>query len=414
MSALAHLAAVALAVAPAPTAPVDPNPATTQQLESRLQQAVDAGTPGLSAAIGNSSGVIWTGVAGFADVSATRPVDEAHLFGIGSITKIFIATVILQLVEEGRLRLDDTPAALLGRDAVRGIANSGRATVADLLAHKSGIASWEDDPRWIRAGRGAATNPAHIWGKTEALDYIRNAPALATPGEVFSYSNSGYTLLGLIIEKATGHSAAAEIRRRILAPLGLNDTYLEGFEPGHPDRLPRRYQYLTPQYRETAGVAPGFTEVRPGLLDVGASNLSVEWTAGGMVSSPRDLVLFARALRDGKLISPAHLAFMRQWTPGFSRMEVGHGLFRIKSGDVALIGHTGGVLGFTAVLWWSQSSDTIVAVLANGSGMHAGKTPPKATTLGLSPDFVALAHQFAAQRTRSSAEPSATITYPGN
>lgn len=378
-------------------AAADDAPVTPQQLEAALQQAVDRGSPGMSAAIADRNGVRWTGVAGWADIGARRPLDEASLFGIGSITKVFVGVTVLQLVEEKRLKLSDTPQKILGRRATRGIANADTATVEQLLGHKSGIASWEDDPRWIRIGRGAGLDPAHRWGKAEPLDYIRGMPATSPAGTAFAYSNSGYTLLGLMIEKVTGRTAEAEIRRRILTPLGLADTYMEGFEPGQAARVPHRYQYLTDKFREDAGMAPSFKLVRPDLIDAGAAELSVEWTAGGMVSSPRDLVLFARALRDGRLLKPASVALMTQWSAGFTNMEVGHGLFRIRAGETALIGHTGGVLGFTAILWWAESGDAIVAILSNGSGMHAGKTPPRAPNVGRDPSFVAMAMRYARQ-----------------
>ncbi|MGE0581288.1 MAG: serine hydrolase domain-containing protein [Steroidobacteraceae bacterium] len=390
------LALLAMAIAiPSPAADDVIGP---RQLHAALQQAVDDGSPGLSAAIADRRGVIWTGVAGWADLATHRPMDEAALFGIGSITKVFVAVVVLQLVEEGKLKLTDTPRKILGRSAVRGIANSDVATVADLLGHKAGVPSWETDPRWIRKGRGAEFDPTHHWRKTEALAYVRGTGATSPAGESFAYSNSGYTLLGLMIEKLTGRTAEAEIRRRVLAPLALTDTYLEGFEPGPAARVPHRYQYLTDKFRTDAGLAPSFAQVRSDLIDTGASNLSAEWTAGGLISSPRDLVLFARALNDGRLLKPASLAYMQQWSPGFRHMEAGHGLFRIAVGETRLVGHTGGVLGFTAVLWWNENSDTIVAVLSNGSGLHAGKTPPKATTVGLDPAFVSLAIRYARQQ----------------
>lgn len=368
------------------------------QLQAMLQHAVEQGSPGLSAAIANCRGVIWTGVAGMADIGKLRPVDEASLFGIGSITKVFLAVAVLQLVEERRLDLRSTPQGVLGAGEVRHIANASSATVADLLGHRGGVPSWEDDTRWIRRGRGADIDAAHIWGKAEALGYIRGAPATGPAGSNFAYSNSGYTLLGLMVEKITGRTAEAEIRRRVLVPLGLGDTYMEGFEPGQDARVPRRYQFMTEKFSRDAGIAAVFSEIRPGLLDTGNTNLSDEWAAGGIISSPRELVLFARALRDGRLLKPESLAFMEQWSPAFGRMDHGHGLFRIRVGDLSLVGHTGGVLGFSAVLWWAADSDAIVAVLGNGSGMHAGATPPKASNIGLDEKFVRLALQYSAQQ----------------
>lgn len=370
------------------------------KLETMLQQAVESGSPGLSAAVADCRGVLWTGVAGAADITTGRPIDRESLFGIGSITKVFVAVTTLQLVEEGRLKLTDTPASILGEQAVAGIANADSATIADLLGHRSGVPSWEDDPNWIRKGRGAEIVPAHIWGKTEALDYIRGTPATGPSRGDFGYSNSGYTILGLIIEKVTGHTAEAEIRRRVLSPLGLSDTYMEGFEAGQHARVPRRYQFVTPKFRADAGLAPSFAQVRPDLIDTGDTNLSDEWVAGGFVSSTRDLVAFGRALSSGRLLKPESLAFMEQWGPAFRRMDHGHGLFLIHAGKAALIGHTGGVLGFSAALWWSASGEAIVAVLGNGSGMHAGPTPRKAAALGLDPEFVELAVEYVKQKDR--------------
>lgn len=382
-----------------------PGIVTPPMLVASLQRAVDAGTPGLSAAIATKRGVVWTGVAGLADVQSGRPVDEATIFGIGSITKLFVTVVILQLVQEKRLSLDATLLALLGQGAMRGIANAATATVGQLLAHTAGVPSWEDDPAWIHKGRGDGLDPAHHWSKTEALDFIRDTTALNPPGMAFSYSNSGFTILGLIIERVTGHTAESEIHRRIILPLGLGSTYLEGFEPPQAGRLPHRYHYATPVFRATAGIAPGFPTVRPelspALIDASSSNLSVEWTAGGMISSPVDLVRLAGALRDGELLSAESLAYMQAWRPARPNTPIGHGLFRFGTPAGALLGHNGSVLGFTGSLWWAEKGDAIVAVLANVGSMHAGKIPPAAYDVALNSDFTALALDYARQHGES-------------
>lgn len=372
---------------------------TPQQLQAALEGAVTKGAPGISAAIATRDGVIWTGTAGYADIKARTPIQTSHLFGVGSITKVFVTTVIMQLAQEGRLNLDSTAADILGPDVTKGIANADRATLAQLLAHTGGVISWEDDPRWIREGRGNKLKPSHIWGKTEPLDYIRGPKhaALNEPGEKHNYSNTNYTLLGLVIEKITGQTAEAEIRRRVLEPLNLRSTFLEGFEPFDTSRLPHRYHWATPTFEETAGIAKGFQRVRPDLIDATGSNLSVEWTAGGMVSTPSDLAIFALALRDGRIVSPASLKFMTQWTPARKGSEVGHGLFRTQSDTVATIGHNGSVLGFTGSFYWTEQGDAIVAVLSNVGTMHAGDVPTSAAHFAHQPEFATLAVQFAQQ-----------------
>lgn len=134
---------------------------------------------------------------------------------------------------------------------MEGVPNAATATIAQLLNHTGGVPSWEDDPAWIRDGRGDRLDTGRIWDKTATLAYIRGHAPLAGPGDKFSYANTNFTLLGMIIEKVTGQSAVDEIHRRVLAPIGLKDIYLEGFEPVPQSRLPNRYHWATPLFDGT-------------------------------------------------------------------------------------------------------------------------------------------------------------------
>lgn len=320
------------------------------------------------------------------------------LFGIGSITKTFVAVVTLQLAEEGRLDLNATAANLLGT-AVRGIPNVDKATIAQLLNHTGGVPSWEDDPAWIRDGRGDQLDVKRSWAKTVTLSYIAEHAPLGAPGEKFSYANTNFTLLGMIIEKVTGEEAVRVIHRRILAPTGLTDIYLEGFEPVPQSRLPHRYHWATPDFRKNAGVNAAFDEVRPGLIDASRSNLSVEWTAGGMVATARDLALYGVALRDGRLLSSKSMKFMTEWFPAGESGQVGHNLFRRQYSDgAAIIGHTGDVLGFTASLYWAEGTDAVMAVVCNVGSMHSGEVPGTAKSVGRDRRFVDLTARVAASK----------------
>src|SRR5947207_10330715 len=136
-----------------------------------LNEAVSHGIPGISVAIATGEGLLWTGTPGVARFGRSEPVRPEMLFGIGSITKTFVAVVILQLVQEGRLCLDATAASILGV-AVKDIANADRATISHLLNHSSGIPSWEHDPAWIREGRGDLLEIKRLWGKEDTLRYI--------------------------------------------------------------------------------------------------------------------------------------------------------------------------------------------------------------------------------------------------
>ncbi|MEM9314448.1 MAG: serine hydrolase domain-containing protein, partial [Pseudomonadota bacterium] len=203
-----------------------------ERLERALTAGIAMGIPGISAAIGVGDSVVWAGTAGYNDLVRQVPLSINDRFGVGSITKTFVARVILQLVAEGKLELDKTPQEYLDLDIVRSIPNTGTATLRHLLNHQSGIPTWEFQEDWIRKGRGAEMELGHVWAKTETLKYSTKDLLSPTgkPGERYSYSNTNYTILGLIIEAVTGNDAAAELRTRLLEPLGLENTFLESFE----------------------------------------------------------------------------------------------------------------------------------------------------------------------------------------
>ena len=365
----------AATAAESPPGPAASLAAAEAELRAALSDGLDAGLPGLSVALATRQGVVWTGAVGFADLSTGAPATMAYWYGIGSITKTFVACVIEQLVDEGRLSLDATAADVLGPEIVRGIPNADTATIAELLNHTSGVPTWEFDADWIRRGRGADFVTSRTWGKAETLDYLRDGrhPATNRPGKGYAYSNSNYTLLGLVMERVTGHDAVAEIHRRLLDPLGLRGIRMEGFEPIDPRYLPARYHFDTPDFRRDAGLHPSYRPVRPGLIDVSASNLSPEWTAGGLVARPADLAEFARALRDGEVVSAAALRRMMPTVaaddPG---EEAGAGLFREPLSGASLIGYDGGVLGFGAVMGWLEDQDLVLVVMTNAGSMHSG------------------------------------------
>jgi D-alanyl-D-alanine carboxypeptidase len=369
------------------------------QLQKILQSAIDVGVPGLSAAIGTSNGIVWKSTAGYADIENAVPIDDSHIFGVGSITKVFISVVILQLIEEKLLTLKDAVCDHLDDAVYHGIDHAKEATIQALLSHRSGVESWEDDPKWIIDGRGKNITLSRIWGKRDTLDYIRH-PTHLTPG-TYAYANTNYTLLGLIIEKVTHKSAESEVRRRILEPLGLTSTYLEGFEQEGSGTLPRRYHWATQQFIKVAGICPEFTQLRhcgQDLIDVTGSNLSVSWEAGGMISSPSDVVKFATALRDGKLLSSESLSMLQDWRP-IPNGENGLGLFRMESsstGQGKWIGHTGGVLGFAAAMWWSDEEDCVISVLGNIGSVHAGTVPSQAAAVAFNTGFLEIAKKLAA------------------
>jgi D-alanyl-D-alanine carboxypeptidase len=353
-----------------------------EMLQDALVDGVAMGIPGLSVAIGTGDSLAWVGTAGYSDLLGKVPVKTSDRFGVGSITKTFVARVILQLAQEGKLDLNRTAADYLDLEIVRKVANTNKATIRQLLNHQSGIPDWESQEKWIRAGRGDLMKPGKLWDKTESLEYVtsEHLPADYEPGQQYSYSNTNYTILGLVIEAITGNDAAGEIRKRILQPLHLKDTFFESFEEV-PGGYVHHYHYATPHFVNLAGVHQGFSEIRPDLVESTAANFSPEWTAGGMVSSARDLVRWAQEIRNGELLSPGMQNEVFKYYPPkeFSRSKEKYmtGVLRIKDyySDHAVIGHGGGTLGFTSKMYWLEETDIIVVLLTNVGEMHSGLSP---------------------------------------
>ena len=355
------------------------------RLQAAIEKGVKMGAPSISAAVASPKGVLWTGVAGVRSIEPPEPVRPDDYYGIGSITKPFIAVIIHQLADEGALRLDMTPQEILGADMVGDIANADTATLAQLMMHTSGVPSWEDDPVWRREGRGADMTLGRLFTKTETLDYIRGKdahPAVNPAGAAYSYSNSNHTLLGLIIEKVTGKDVLEVLEERIYAPLNLRHVKLEGFETLDPDRLPRRYHLDTEQYRKELGFHPDFKRVegaRLPLVDATGSNMSHEWTAGGMLATAEDLATFGVALMTGALLSDAAqarlLAFQHaERSEEFNETsETSQGLFRTEKPDgSAWIGHRGGAFGYNAHMTWIEGEDVLIVLLTNMGTIHSG------------------------------------------
>ncbi|MEQ8743687.1 serine hydrolase domain-containing protein [Parasphingorhabdus sp.] len=372
------------------------------ELQAYLNAQTAAGIPFVSAAFADRNGIIWAGTSGDTGLQQGRLKDIDTLLGIGSITKTFIALVILQLVQEERLSLDQTAVDILGTDAAGDVPAAAAANIAQLLNHTSGVPSWEDDPLWIAAGRGAHQTPGRIWKKDDVLSFVKDAPPNNAPGESYSYSNTNYTLLGLIIEKIVDRDLHAEVRERILRPIGSTDMYFEGFEPVPRHRLARRYHYVTEEFEEKAGIHGSFTVIRtpegatPGLIDVSRSNLSVEWAAGGMVATASELAHFAASCRAGLFLNHDLMNTLADWIPVDQRLEVGRGLFRRTLEDGRrLVGHTGGVQGYSASVHWLEKQDLSIAVLANVGTMHTGEKLANATTLAFNCDFIDAASAYA-------------------
>lgn len=354
-------------------------PASASDSMQTLLEELAEIAPGVSAAVATNDGVVWSGTAGWSDIENQQPVTPDQLFGIGSITKTFTSVVLQQLADEDRLDLDASLASILG-DEVDGIANADKATIRQLMNHTSGIPSWEDDATWKREGRGVDLSPGHMWGKTETLRYIKGQPALFAPGTEYSYSNSNFTLLGRVVEVVSGKDLVEVIETRIRRPIGIDSIFLEGFEPIPDGRHATRYHFNTPDFRRDAGLNEAFVAVDDKLINVAATNLSVEWAAGGMVAAAGDLARYGVAVFDGTLLSEQAIADLTTFRPVRDTRpedtapvaETGYGVFRRYLGEHQVLGHGGDVLGYSGWLYYEPKSGVAIAILTNAGTMHAG------------------------------------------
>lgn len=304
-------------------------------LQQRLDHVVDVAAVGALAEVRDERGV-WRGTSGVARLGTDRAVPARGHFRVGSISKTFVATVVLQLVDEGELGLDDTVEAWLP-----GVVPGGEGmTVRQLLNHTSGVYDYVSTLP-MPPGQEFVANRWRTWTPDELVRRaVANPPSVDPPGSGYSYSNTGYLLLGQIIEKATGQSYAAQIERRIIEPLRLRHTSVPGASPYLPQPHPRAY----------LPVEPGGT-ARP--TDYTEMNPSVFGAAGEMISTTRDLNRFVAALLDGSLLPADLLAEMKK--PGVESATYGLGLdWYDTTCGVRVYGNDGDALAYQA---WSYSTE---------------------------------------------------------
>ncbi|MFC9745152.1 serine hydrolase domain-containing protein [Streptomyces niveus] len=324
------------------------------ELQKAIQEIVDSGLTGVSLRVHDERGE-WVGSAGVAELGeAAKPPVNGHV-RIGSNTKTFTATLVLQLVAEGKVELD-TPAV----DCLPEFDLDRRITVRMLLQHTSGVFNFTgefDEDGTVLAGIPSTIsgqewvdNRFKTYPPEELVRLALSKPARFEPGTGWSYSNTNYVLARLLVEKVTGRSCAEVTQERILDPLGLSDTVVPYTSPEIPE--PHAHAY----YRyEEAGVQQ--------TVDITRHNPSWISAGGDMISTTRDLHTFISALAGGRLLPAALLAEMRTPHP-----ESGFGLgLRVQDAGPdggTLFFHNGGAAGHAALMYSTpDGSKTLTAAL---------------------------------------------------
>ncbi|MFJ7330788.1 serine hydrolase domain-containing protein [Streptomyces cyaneofuscatus] len=322
-----------------------------EAVQRLLQQAVtQGGLPGILAEVYDGDRQ-WFGTAGVADTRSGRKRSQQDRFRIGSISKTFVATVVLQLAAEGRLSLDDTAEQWLP-GVVHGHHHDGaRVDIRMLLNHTSGIFNYTDDQE--------ALNRHETHPPESLVQIAMSHPPTFTPGSGWAYSNTNYVLAGMIIERASGRAIAEEITERISRPLGLAGTYLpRGSDPTIHGPHSRHYTKL---FQADPG-AP--------VHDATELDSSMFWAAGGMISTAGDLSRFFRALLGGRILPADQQRDMfttvptRDWIPN-AAYGLGVSSVRLPCGKTVW-GMGGALFGSWSYAYGARDGEQTVITNVNG------------------------------------------------
>lgn len=339
-----------------------PKAATGQdrpELQTAIQEIVDSGFAGVQLRVHDERGE-WDGSAGVRKLGETaKPPTNGH-FRVGSNTKTFTASLVLQLVADGKVGLD-SPVA----DDLPEFGLDRRITVRMLLQHTSGLFNFTGEyypdgtfvPGIPWQGQEWVDNRFKTYRPQELVELALSKPARFEPGTDWSYSNTNYVLARLLVEKVTGRSFPEEMQRRILRPLGLSGTVVPEASPEIPE--PHAHGYYTYQ---DAGQWK--------TVDVTRMNPSWVSTGGDMISTTRDLHLFISGLMGGKLLPAPLLAEMCEPHPTpLPTMGYGLGVFVQDMGPNrgTLITHNGGFAGWAALMYSTpDGGKTLTASLTTG------------------------------------------------
>jgi len=338
-------------------------PDRTATLQSKIDSTLLADkVPGAAVVVRLANGEEFRYGAGYANLETRQPMNVNDRFRIGSITKTFIATVVLQLADEGRLNLD-TPISSLLPDVQLRMAD--QINVRDLLRHTSGIPNYTSDIGFLLQ---MFHNPSSYPSEHEIIEFAEEHPRYFDPASLNSsgslnwgYSNTNYTLLGMLIQSVTGNSIEEEIHERIVVPIGMEKTYF-ATSTYIPSDLVRGYMDLQTSDYAGSGI-PG--DGQP-YYDITHLHPLYAGGAGAMISSAPDLVDYADALMTGKFYSASMLQQRNEYvTSQFASAVGNYGLGIAKVGD-NWVGHKGGLSGYELSMYRKEDVATVI-VLSNKS-----------------------------------------------
>jgi len=313
----------------------------TLEFDKLLQENFKPDGPGAAVLIAKKGQVIYEKAFGMANLELGVPLKTDHVFRIGSVSKQFTGAAIMQLVEQGKLSLQDELTKFIPDYPTQG----KKITVEHLLTHTSGIKSYTDMKEW--------TPEVHRKDFTVSalIDFFKNQPMDFDPDAKWQYNNSGYILLGYIIEKVSGQTYGEYVTEHIFKPLGMKNSYYGDVEPVIKNR------------------AAGYSQAGPAGPYLNAAFLSMTqpYAAGSLLSTVEDLYTWTKALHSGKVVKPESLKKMTTpyTLPDGTNTHYGYGLQMGNLLGSPTVEHSGGIHGFLSDLVYLPNEDVCVAILTN-------------------------------------------------
>jgi D-alanyl-D-alanine carboxypeptidase len=303
----------------------------TAKMDSVLNQLDKHNKAMVSIAMTEKNAIICEGFTGYADVEKNKKNNVYTQFRIGSISKLFTAVMLMQLVEEKKIKLDNKLSEYFGE-----MPNADKITIEQLLSHRSGLANYTSQQDYTTYNQKPITHE-ELLKKLAALK-----PDFA-PGEKYEYSNTNYALLTLIIEKVTKKNYADILRQRVCAKANLSETRV-GAQINSDANEAHSYDYELGKWVKSS-----------------ETDMSIPLGAGNIISTSVDLCKFIEALFDLKLVSKASLENMMTMRDGY-----GLGMIRLPFGKMWHYGHTGGIDGFQSLLAYNPEQKHAFCILGNG------------------------------------------------
>ncbi len=314
-----------------------------------LDEYVRRGLPGVVLLVRTPEG-LWNGAGGYARLEGRDPMTPAHRFHAASVTKMYTATAVMLLVEDGAVDLDAPIRTYLPPEVWRPIPNGGEATVRQLLDHRSGIPDFSGD---LRYDLDFLNNPLGAYSPERILGYLHGQSAWMVPGSGYFYSNANYFLLAMIADALAPAGHADLIARRILRPLGLTGTYYRNDE-SYP-----RPPGLVNSYQDLAGDGRLMN-----VSDLATHAATIFFGNAGLMATSADFAAFLDALMDGEIVRPETVALMAERPTPSSLYGLGLSLMDTDFGEA--MGHSGGDMGALAQVRHFPDRDATLVLLSNG------------------------------------------------